>query len=316
MLMLPDFNRLKIFYHIYKNKSGMVAANALNITQSAVSQHLKKLEDELKVQLFVRLHKQLVPTPAADTLFGVVQPFVVQLENSIQAIRLPKEKPYGRLRIGAPAEFGKRYLPEVCASFRQLYPEVRFHLKLDHPDRLLPRLREGHLDFAFADIFMQKGEFSRALSVFSIQPFMSELLILVCSKRYAEKQLEKEYAYDRLKSADYIAYQADYPALKSWFKHHFKISSIQLNIALTVENVESVIQGVKHHMGLSVIPSHLVQDEIDRGSMVHIKKLKKEIINRISIVQLQDKVPSLTEKAFLKYVHETITIADSREQFS
>jgi DNA-binding transcriptional LysR family regulator len=304
--MLPDFNRLKIFYFIYRNKSVMVAAKSLNITQSAVSQQLKKLEGELKVQLFTRLHKQLVPTPAADMLFEITHPFMERLENGIQHIRLPHEKPYGMLRIGAPSEFGKRYLIEICAAFRKRYPDVHFDLTLGHPDTLLPLLRGGKLDLAFADIFMQKGEFSRALSIFSIKPIINEALILVCSKTYNTRQLKGDHALSRLKDAEYIAYQPEYPALRNWFRHHFKIASIQLKIVLTIENVASVIEGIRHHMGLAVIPSHLVHNEMDSGNFVHIRKAKTEIINRISIVQLQDKIPGFAEKAFIQHFNESI----------
>ncbi len=63
--MLTDFNRLKVFYTIYRHKSAAAAARELYISQSAVSQSLGKLERELKNQLFVRQHKKLVPTAAA-----------------------------------------------------------------------------------------------------------------------------------------------------------------------------------------------------------------------------------------------------------
>lgn len=306
--MLPDLNRLKVFYYIYKNKSVIIAANVLNITQSAVSQNLKKLEGELRIQLFTRLHKQLVPTKAGHQLYDMISPFINRLESDIKNIRLSHDEPYGLLRIGAPAEFGKRYLPRICAAFRQMYPEVSFELKLDHPDFLLPLLREGELDFAFADIFMKKGEFSRALSIYSIAPIFDEALILVCSGEYDQNRLEKDHGINRLLNAEYIAYQTGYPALKSWFQHHFKVSALNLKIVLTVENVEGVIAGVNHHMGLAVIPSHLVQDEIDRKDLVHIKKLKREIINRVSLVQLQDKIPSLTEKIFIRHFNSVIQL--------
>ncbi|RLE03892.1 MAG: LysR family transcriptional regulator, partial [Bacteroidetes bacterium] len=62
--MLPDFNRLKVFYYIYSLKSIAAAARQLHISQPAVSQHLKKLEAEINTSLFVRLHKRMVPTSA------------------------------------------------------------------------------------------------------------------------------------------------------------------------------------------------------------------------------------------------------------
>jgi len=304
--MFPDFNRIKVFYYIFSNKSVANAAKELHITQSAVSQNLQKLEAEIKTRLFIRLHKRLVPTPAGERLFNILDPFMSQLENCVSNIRLEHEGPFGLLRIGAPVEFGKRYLPKIFSSFRDKYPDVSFVLSLGHPTVLLPLLSEGQLDFAFADIFSKKGEFSRELSIYSIEPLITEELILVCSRVYYERNLKKDNSFKSLIKGDYVSYQRQYPALKSWFNHHFKRKSIDLNIVMTVENVEGVIEGVKHNMGLGIIPSHLIHEKIDQGEIIHIKTSKKEIINRISIVQLQDKIPSITEKAFLGYFNKEI----------
>ena len=54
MLSQLDFNRIKVFYYIFSNQSVAKAARELNITQSAVSQQLKKLELEIKTRLFTR----------------------------------------------------------------------------------------------------------------------------------------------------------------------------------------------------------------------------------------------------------------------
>ena len=121
----------------------VAAAKGLNITRSAVSQHLKKLEDEIKTQLFTRLHKRLVPTVAADRLFAIMDPFYKELQSGLQVIKRAKIRPSGLLRIGAPVEFGKAYFPGIFASFRLLYPEVTFFLKLGDPEVLLAGLIEG-----------------------------------------------------------------------------------------------------------------------------------------------------------------------------
>jgi DNA-binding transcriptional LysR family regulator len=304
--MFPDFNRLKIFHYIFTYKSVASAARELHITQSAVSQHLQKLESEIKTQLFTRLHKRLVPTPAAEKLNEVVQPFIKQLEEGIQNIHQSREGPVGLLRIGAPVEFGKRYIPRVFSSFRGKYPEVTCYLRLGHPTALLPMLAEGLIDFAYADIFQIKGDFSRSLSIYSIEPFINEELILACSKTYYERNLKKENSYNNLIKAQFISYQKEYPAIKSWFKHHFRKESLRLNIVFTVENVEGVIEGVRHHLGFGVIPLHLIHDEIDKGEFIQIKKASKELVNRISLVQLQDKIPSITEKLFIEYFNQKI----------
>ena len=155
--MLPDLNRLRIFYYIFSAKSVVAAAGKLHITQSAVSQHLQKLEREIQTRLFTRLHKKLVPTMAGERLFALVRPFIENLENSIGEIRQAQQVPSGPIRVGAPPEFGRLYLPGIFASFREDYPEVVFFLKLGDPAVLLSMAGEGELDFALVDMFPIKG---------------------------------------------------------------------------------------------------------------------------------------------------------------
>src|SRR5687767_5264896 len=124
MLMLPDFNRLRVFFHVHQARSVSAAATALHVTQSAVSQSLAKLEDELGAQLFVRRHRAIVPTAAAEALFAVVEPFVTALHGGIEQIHRSRHALVGTLHIGAPVEFGSHRLPEALAGFSRAHPGV------------------------------------------------------------------------------------------------------------------------------------------------------------------------------------------------
>ena len=117
-------------------------------------------------------------------------------------------------------------------------------LRLGHPTILLPLLSDGQIDFAFADIFSKRGDFSRELSIYSVEPLINEELILVSSAIYYDRELNKDISFHNLSRADYISYQRNYAALKSWFRHHFNKTSIRLNIVLTVENVEGVMRSL------------------------------------------------------------------------
>ena len=299
--MLPDFNRLKIFCLIYATRRVVAAAGKLNITPSAVSQQLKKLEFEIKAPLFTRLHKKLVPTMEADRLFDLVNPFMQDLEAGLGTINQARIRPSGLLRIGAPEEFGKAYFPGVFASFREAYPDVTFTLTLGDPSILLPMVGGGELDFALVDVFLTQSGIHGDLGIFSIEPIIDEEVILACSKEYCEAVLNKDYSYKSLMAGTFITYQQAASELHSWFKHHFRKSAIHPNIVTTVDSIMAVISCIRHHMGMGIITSHLVGEEIRAGEIVPITTGRKEIINRISLVQLQDKIPSLTEKTFQKH---------------
>jgi hypothetical protein len=63
---------------------------------------------------------------------------------------------------------------------------------------------------------------------------------------------------------------------------------------------------------MGVVASHLIKDELRREQIVHIKSSKAEIINSISLVHLQDKIPTFTEKYFEKYLVEKIKAMTSK----
>ncbi|MCP3925469.1 MAG: LysR family transcriptional regulator [Desulfobacterales bacterium] len=299
--MLPDFNRLKVFYYVYSGKSVISAAQMLNVTQSAVSQHLKKLEEELKTLLFTRLHKRLVPTYEGERLFEIIKPFMVELESGLQSIKDTKVKPSGLLRIGAPAEFGKIQLPEIFASFRQKYPDVTFTLTLGNPEYLINMLNEGQIEFALIDTFLTQKDFS---GIYSIEPVIDEEIVLIASSKYYEEVLKRDTSFENIVDKEYITFHAKGMILKNWYRYHFGKMISKFNIVLNVDSALGLVSGVKSHMGMGVMASHLVHEDIQKGDIVAIGTDKKDILNRISLVQFQDKKPSLTEKTFQNHFRD------------
>ena len=304
--MIPDLNRLKVFVAIYAKTSIVEAARELNISQSAVSQQLKKLERELKTPLFTRLPKRLVPTAEADELYRFLQPFLQNLADEILLLRKGREHPSGNLRVGAPVEFGKTYFPGIIASFLREYPDVSVSLSLGDPSVLIPALSHGELDFAMVDVFLTQSQALGDLSIFNIRRIVNEEVILAGSREYCHDRLNMDFSLENLLAGEFITYKNDALALRNWFRHHFKLLSPKINIVFTVDSLQAVISGIEHRIGLGIVASHLVYEEIRQGRLVPITTGKPEIINRISLVQLQDKVPSVTEKTFLRHMMREI----------
>ncbi|MCP3941611.1 MAG: LysR family transcriptional regulator [Desulfobacteraceae bacterium] len=308
--MLPDLNRIKVFYFVFASRGVAPAARELNITASAVSQSLAKLEIELKVQLFTRLHKKLVPTSAGEALFHIVAPFIRDLEGGIGKINLAKQIPMGMLRIGSPLEFGKSYFPAIFAAFRKIYPEVIFTLSLGDPSKIFPMIRSGEVDFGLVDIFLTRDQRLGDFGIYSSEPLLGEEVILACSKIYYDREIKGDHSFETLAVKEFISYQKSSLTLRNWFKHHFNRFPIGLNRVMTVDSHQAVINGIRNHLGMGVIAAHIVGNAIGRGEIIPVSTSKKDVINKISLVQLQDKVPSLTEKIFISFLKADIKDSD------
>jgi len=296
--MIPDLNRLKTFYYVYLRRSVSAAAGELYVTQSAVSQSLKNLERELKHPLFNRAGRRLVPTREGERLFGLMAPFVRDLENALADGERESSGPCGLLRVGAPAEFGSKYLVGICARFRRDYPAVSFAMTLGHPSRLLPELAGGNLDMAFADIFSSAKEYSREYAVFSIRLVAREKLVLACSREYRRKNLPGKADARSLLKCAFLDYNTHGAAVRGWFGHHYRMAGAKPEIALAAESVQAVISGIKSGMGLGVVPEYLIARELASGALAKIKTGKPDLINRISLLRLKGAAVSPAEKAF------------------
>jgi DNA-binding transcriptional LysR family regulator len=288
----------------------------LNITPSAVSQQLKKLESEIKTKLFTRLNKRLVPTTAGQKLYSILDPFFHDLEVGLHSMKLAKEKPSGQLRVGSTHEFGKTYLPGMFANFIQKYPDVCFSLKLGDAKRMFALLEQGQLDFALIDEYLLQRMPSEDLKHFSFEKIIDEEIILAGSREYCDNRLKNDLTLENLAKQSYISYHHDALALTNWFKYHFNKTSLDLNVVLETESLQAVLNGIKKHLGLSIISSHLAYTDIQRGEIVPITTRKKPIINRISLAQIQDKIPSLTEKVFLSHFRKEVQQTGVLKAFS
>ncbi len=300
--MLENLDRLKIFYFVYHEKSIAGASERLYVSPSAVSQSIQKLEEELKTPLFTRLHKKIIPTDAGTRLFKLVESFMSELNIYLEDLAHSKETPSGELRIGSPPEFGKVYLSMMAAEFRKRYPEVTFKFEFGTPDILLPLLREGRIDFILLDDFLTKKPYDGNLHIFDFKPVTKEKIILACSDEYYEKHIKDDLSFETLIKQRYISYTDDRMLISRWFKHHFSKQSVKINCVMTVNDHEAVVSGILNHIGVGIISSHLVKNELESGKMIKITTPEPDIVNTISLVQLLDKVPTLSEKLFSKFL--------------
>jgi DNA-binding transcriptional LysR family regulator len=302
------FDRLKVFYYVFSKKSVIAAANSLYISQSAVSQSIQKLESELKAHLFTRMHKQLIPTTAGENLFAVVNPFIKKLDVCLKNFEQAKDQPFGELHIGVPVEFGKAYFPAIVAAFRKHYPDVTFDLKLGDPNILLPLLRKGQLDFAIVDLFQTRNQYFGNLNIYDFNNVVTEEIILVCSRQYYEKHINQDHSFKHLAQQNFITYRKDAQPTNIWFKHHFGKINLSIEPVLNVNSHQAILSAIQRDVGMGIIASHLVRKEIQEGQIIGIKTSKSDIRNQMALTQLLDKIPTFTQKVFIKFLLKEIEL--------
>ena len=313
--MTPDLNRLRIFSYVYTNRSVSKAARQLKLSQPAVSQHLKKLEHELRIPLFTRANRKIVPTPAARRLYDRMNPLLAELSKEIKYLRRPLDTPYGPLRIGAPENFSGNVLTSIFNKFRYRFPTVTFTLKCDTHEKLLSYLSQGSIDLALTELNPEAAHKQTINALYySIQTLLSEPIVMVCSKLYFNRNIAEKTDFERLMQCEYLRTNNGSMIVDRWFQCHHKRVPHDLKYVLITDNHQSFLDAIKNGMGLGVIPYNLVSREVAAGTLSVIDIASNQVISILSLVQLKNKVPSLTEKAFIAVLKKELASLTSQSQ--
>lgn len=127
MQKLPPLRALQAFRYAARELSFKSAAEALNISQAAVSTHIRGLEDFLGLKLFVRLTREVRLTHEGRALSGYVETGFQELERGI-ALFAPNSDP-GRLTVATVPSFASRWLVPRIDSFQIAHPEIQLSLQ-------------------------------------------------------------------------------------------------------------------------------------------------------------------------------------------
>lgn len=143
-----DTGLLRAFTTVVETGSVTKAAAALSLTQAAVSQQIKRLEDLFDKPLFARKRRRLVLTPEGDQLLPLAQKLIALNDETWRAMAAPAFD--GEVRLGVPYDLVARFLPKVLRRFDKRFPNVRVSLITSTSRLLLDALGQGELDLALA----------------------------------------------------------------------------------------------------------------------------------------------------------------------
>ncbi len=139
-----DTATVRSFVAVAESGSVTATARQLNLTQAAVSQQIRRLEEELQTELFRRIGRRLELSDAGERLLSRAKRLVALNDEIWQSTRAPEM--VGDVRLGMPHDLVAPYLPAILVSFDRAYPRVRVELDDSVSSELLRRLHAGQLD--------------------------------------------------------------------------------------------------------------------------------------------------------------------------
>jgi DNA-binding transcriptional LysR family regulator len=178
-----NLNQLRAFYLAAREKSITKAANALHVTQPAVTMQIKSFEKNLDIQLFRKFGNELQLTDAGTALFGYAERIFLIVGELEHALKSWGDLNRGSLTIGTTRSFARHLMPELLSRFQERFPTVRVSLKVGSSQEIADGLMVFKYDLGI--IGRLPG-----LSKLKVVPYNREEFCLVVSPqhRFAKKK--------------------------------------------------------------------------------------------------------------------------------
>ena len=158
-------NQLRYFQAVVRCGSFTEAAEECHISQSAMSQQIKALEQELGVQLLERMNRQFTLTPAGEYFYRKSLILVADYNRMVQDTVRVARKDHAELRVGYLRDYGGQAIQIAVARFSEKYPDVEVHITGGSHEDLYDLLRTGQADIVMND---QRRAFSDAYVNYSL----------------------------------------------------------------------------------------------------------------------------------------------------
>jgi DNA-binding transcriptional LysR family regulator len=285
-----ELRHLRTIVAVARHRSFTKAAEELFLAQSAISQQIRRLEEEIGIQIFRRSSRSVELTDEGRIIVQHAHRVLAEVDEMQGEMEALSGGVRGTVRISGIWPFGGYDLYSVLADFRARYPEVAIHMEEDPVDEVIAKLRADELDLAFASVDPDKigPEFAATL-------LWEEEFVVVTALDH-EFASRPHVTYADLIGEDLIAFR-DNSALRRRFETTIGRHGIEPRNAFVCTEMTAVRSLASKGLGVAVMPRS--KAELD-GPPIVMRPFRPEPITwPIALVWRTDRRPTPAAKAFL-----------------
>jgi DNA-binding transcriptional LysR family regulator len=294
---LVELSQLEVFLAVARERRFSRAADKLFRTQSAVSQTIRKLEDELGEALFDRSSRAGVLTDAGKVLYEYAEKLINLRGEAAESLSELRELQKGKLVIAAN-EFTVLYLLPVLAEFRRVHSMIKITVERalgSHiPDDVL-----GHAaEFGVLSYEPQEE------NLHSVVVYLDELVFVVPPRH--PLATAGQVSIRQMGAESFVAHIVSSPYREKVIQL-FKTHKTPLHMDLELPTLQAIKQFVAMGNGVALVPEISVETEIARGELVRIPVKELQLKRKLRLIYRKGANLSHAGRAFLKVAEAVAT---------
>ncbi len=285
-----DINQLEVLAVAAREKSFSRAAEVLNRTQPAVSQSIRRLEQEIGEKLFDRSSKDGTLTLAGEVLLDYAKQMLNLRQTAHTAIKEMRDLQHGKVSISANEHTVFCLLPFI-EQFRQEHPLVKVEIHRGVASRIPKEVMAREVELGVISFSPQDN------SVISV-PILTDELVLIVSPEHSLAKKAK-VSIKELGSENFIAHNASSPYRQKVIETFEKYDT-RLSIPIELPSLEAIKRLVEKNVGVALVPRLTAQTEINNGQVIALSVSEMKLERKLNIIYRRNSVLSHAAKVFLK----------------
>lgn len=290
----------RVFYAVAKCGSLTKAAEMLYISQPAVSQSIKQLENQLGGRLFFRTPRGMTLTREGEIIFEYAEKAIDLLTDAENRFSEIKGIALNTLKIGASDTLCKHFLIKYIERFNAKYPQTNLEVYNRTTPQIIELVKTKRADIGFVNLPVNDSRLN------IIEPCMELSDIFVCGEKFAEMSKE---VIPLKKLEDYSLIMLEFTSNTRMSIEEFSQSlGINLNAEIELGSVDLVIEFAKSGLGIGCVPREYVTEELKGGELYEIKTEPALPVRGIGIITLKGAPLNFIIRDFIDDIRKDINV--------
>jgi len=286
---------LQLYCEVVRRQSFTRGAAECGVTQSAASQAIRQLEDDIGVLLIDRSKRPFAVTPEGERFYRACRSLLHGFERVRADLTRRRRAIAGVVRVAAIYSVGLHEMGTHMQRFRQRYPEARVRMECLHPEAVVRSVREDAADIGILS-------YPPSLRGFSVVPLREEPMVLVCPPGHPLARRGRARLAD-LAREPFVAFDENL-AVRKDIDRELRRAGVRPRVAMEFDNIESIKQAVSLGTGVSILPEPAIQKELAMKTLVAVPLEGAPLARPIGLIHRSGKRLSATAGLFIEMLKE------------
>jgi LysR family transcriptional regulator, transcriptional activator of the cysJI operon len=283
---------LKTFCDLIETGSFSKAAALNFVSQSAVSQQVKSLEQRFETRLIERGHRKgVAPTDAGKIFYAESKEILERFHALEERMRVKSAVIAGSIKVATVYSIGLHELPPYVKQFIKTHPQVKIHIEYSRTDKVYEACLNNTIDFGIVALPLRRPNLA-------VIPFRDDKLVIVCHPEHRLAR-RRRASVKALAGEDFIAFERDIPTRKT-IDRILKQHKVEVNYVMEFDNIETIKRSVEVGIGLSILPETAVANEVRNKQLIALNFTEGVFTRSIGIIHRKGKVFSAAASEFVK----------------